>query len=240
MSGPRHSRRTVSRLPRAVREADIMAAAQKVFCDKGYGNALTAEIADRAGVVEGTLYRYFPTKRDLLIRVVEHWYEQIFADYDTQLRRISGTWNRLRFMIWRHLAVLHGDRAMCRLIFNELRSWPEYRETVVFDLNRRYTQRTLTIIEEGIASGEFSRDVPLRIVRDMIYGGIEHHAWAYLRGEGEFSPDAAADAITEFVYRGLASTAPRVTSSDPPVARLEQLAERLERLVDQRIAERRQ
>jgi AcrR family transcriptional regulator len=233
MSTARTSRRTISRLPRARREADIMAAAERIFCEKGYGAALTAEIAEAAGVVEGTIYRYFPTKRDLLIRVVERWYERILADYDVQLRRISGTWNRLRFMIWRHLAVLHSERAMCRLVFDELRHWPEYRQTVVFDLNRRYTQRTLAIIEEGIASGELGRDVPLRIVRDMIYGGIEHHAWAYLRGEGDYSPEAAADAITELVYRGLAA-APSARVAPEPVVRLEQVAARLERLAARR------
>jgi TetR/AcrR family fatty acid metabolism transcriptional regulator len=66
----------------------------------------------------------------------------------------------------------------------------------------------------------------------MIYGGVEHHTWVYLRGEGDFSPDAAADAMTEMVYRGLARAEPAV--SQPPAAeitlrRLEAVAQRLER-----------
>ena len=69
--GARASARRRERLPRDERVAEIMRAARTVFCSKGYEAASTAEIAAQAGVVEGTLYRYFPTKRDLLIKVVE-------------------------------------------------------------------------------------------------------------------------------------------------------------------------
>jgi len=129
-------RRQIYRLPRAQRVADIMLTARAVFREKGYSDAMIAEIAERAGVVEGTIYRYFSGKRELLIKVVEDWYEEMLTDYDRQLLGITGTWNRLRFMIWRHFSVIHNDPAMCRLIFNELRSGPEYRDTAVFELNR--------------------------------------------------------------------------------------------------------
>jgi len=225
-----------SRLPREQRMQEIMQVAAQVFRDKGYSEALTAQIAARAGVVEGTIYRYFPGKRDLLIRVVEQWYERILADYDQQLQVLQGTRARLRFLIWRHLTVIHNEPGMCRLIFNQLRAWPEYRRTTVFDLTREYTRRTLEILQQAIDAGEFRTDLPLRIVRDMIYGGVEHHTWVYLRGEGDFSPDAAADAMTELVYRGLACEQPASAQHlpQPPPAeitlrRLEAVARRLER-----------
>jgi TetR/AcrR family transcriptional regulator, fatty acid metabolism regulator protein len=204
MSASASRRRRRERLPRDERVADIMQAARAVFCEKGYEAASTAEIAAKAGVVEGTLYRYFSSKRELLIKVVENFYEGTLADYERQLRGVRGTWNRLRFLIWKHLSVIHADPALCRLIIHEMRPWPEYSRSSVFKLNQRYTQRTLAVIKEGIASGEFRSDLPLRIVRDMIFGCAEHHTWAYLRGEGNFSPEAAADAITDLVCKGLA------------------------------------
>src|ERR1700727_145777 len=176
-------RRQIYRLPRAQRVADIMMTARAVFSEKGYNDAMIAEIAERAGVVEGTIYRYFSGKRELLIKVVEDWYEEMLTDYDRQLLGIRGTWNRLRFMVWRHLSVIHNDPAMCRLIFNELRSVPEYRETAVFELNREYTNRTLAIVQEAMDSGEFRAGIPLRVVRDMIYGGLVRSGVAIDRGE---------------------------------------------------------
>jgi AcrR family transcriptional regulator len=147
MSPSANRRRRRVRLPRDERVADIMQAARGVFCEKGYEAASTAEIAAKAGVVEGTLYRYFSSKRELLIKVVESFYEGTLADYERQLQGMRGTWNRLRFLIWKHLSVIHADPALCRLIIHEMRPWPEYSHSSVFKLNQRYTQRTLAVIK---------------------------------------------------------------------------------------------
>ncbi len=74
----------------------------------------------------------------------------------------------------------------------------------------------------------------MRLVRDMIYGCVEHHTWAYLRGEGDFRVDETADMITNVVYRGLAAEAKSETSArddrDAVAVRLERAVERLEGL----------
>lgn len=234
MSTAASRRRVSERLPRQERVAAIMEAARTVFCEHGYTNASTAEIARQAGVVEGALYRYFPSKKDLLIKVVEDFYERVFCDYEQQLKGVRGVWNSLRFLIWKHLSVIHANPVMCRLIFNELRATAEYRNTSVFELNRKYTQLTLAIVKGGIASGELRADVPLQIVRDMIFGCAEHHTWAFLRGEGRFSPDQAADAITNLIYHGLVA-APAAEST---LQRLEHVANRLEALAGRKAKSR--
>ena len=194
-----------SRLSREERAADILKHARLVFCEKGYNDTLVSEIAERAGVVEGSVFHYFPTKRELLIKTVEQWYSGLIGDYDHRLESIDGTWDRLRFMIWGHLNVIHEEPEITKLIVEEIRPGPEYRDTAIFELNRNYTRRTLGIIDDAIAAGEFRADVPGAIIRAMIYGGVEHYAFAFLRGEGDFSPDAAADSITDLIYRGLAN-----------------------------------
>jgi AcrR family transcriptional regulator len=224
------ARRPVSRLSRERRVADIMKAARDVFREKGYEEALISEIAERAQVVEGSIYRYFENKRDLLVKVIEDWYETMLSDYDQQLSGISGTRNRLRFMIWRHLATVHEDPALCHLMFQYLRVGPDYSTTGVYDLNRKYTRRTLDIVREGIASGELRPDIPLRLVRDMIYGCVEHRTWAYLRGEGDFDTNRTADAIVDLVLAGLQKTAGPAIVAPELADRLERVAERLERI----------
>lgn len=237
MSAPRTRRRSRARLPREQRIAEIMRCARQLFCEKGYAATSTAEIAERAGIVEGALYRYFPSKQQLLVKVVESFYAQILADYEHQLQGVRGTWNRLRFLIWKHLSVMHDEPAMCRLIVHELRPSPLYRKSSVFELNRRYTQRTLAVVKEGIREGELREDLPLEVVRDLIFGCAEHHTWAYLRGEGEFSAAASADAITELIYRGLAR-APHAAAGETSVQRLERAVQRLEGLTGARRARR--
>lgn len=222
--------RVFSRLPREQRVADIMAAARRVFAEKGYDEASVAQIAARAGVVEGSVYRYFEHKRALLVKVVEDWYEEMLGDFQAQLALIDGTWNRFRFMVWKHLANIQKEPALSRLVFTELRPGPDYRQTSVFDLNRRYTHRTIEILREGQEAGVIHRNANLGLVRDMVYGCIEHHTWAFLRGEGSFDVDAAADGITRIVRAGVSTEAAAPEPSfEDTVRRLETIVTRFER-----------
>ena len=73
-------RKRASRLPAEQRVADIMEAARAIFITRGYEEALISDIAERAGVVDGSIYRFFTNKRELLVRVVENWYEEMLAE----------------------------------------------------------------------------------------------------------------------------------------------------------------
>lgn len=53
------------------RRTQILIGAAQVFAQKGYHKATTKEIAQAAGIAEGTIYNYFDTKRDLLLAMVE-------------------------------------------------------------------------------------------------------------------------------------------------------------------------
>lgn len=52
------------------RQWQILNAAIKVFSEKGYGSSRTSEIAKEADVAEGTIFRYYKTKKDLLMGLI--------------------------------------------------------------------------------------------------------------------------------------------------------------------------
>src|SRR3546814_12516741 len=60
------ARPQTARMTRDERVADILRAARDVFCGKGYEQTAVSEIAARIGGVEGTIYKYFATKRERL------------------------------------------------------------------------------------------------------------------------------------------------------------------------------
>jgi TetR/AcrR family fatty acid metabolism transcriptional regulator len=225
------ARRQVNRLPPERRVADILLAAKQVFLDRGYNEALISDIAERAGVVEGSIYRFFQNKRDLLIKMVEHWYEDLLAHDEAQLQGVRGTWNRIRFMVHHHLATIRREPALSRLVFQELRPDPEYRNTRLFQLNQAYTHRIVDIVKAAMVAGEFRSDVSPSLVRDMIYGAVEHRTWAFLRNEGDFNTEETADGITELIYLGLAKSA-KVEPLTKATVRLEAVAARLETIVN--------
>ena len=51
--------------------------------------------------------------------------------------------------------------------------------------------------------GEFRRDVPPELLRDLVYGGIEHHAWNYFQGRGRLDVEAVTNSIMSVLRDGI-------------------------------------
>src|SRR5690625_84457 len=52
------------------KQRDILKAAVKLFAENGYAATSTSEIARKAGVAEGTIFRHYKTKKELLLSLV--------------------------------------------------------------------------------------------------------------------------------------------------------------------------
>ncbi len=210
------------------RAQEILAVARDIFVARGFHSTAVTEIAGRLGVAEGTVFKYFPTKRELLNRVIEQWYGELFGDYTKDLSVIRGARARFRYLVWRHLTTIREWPGMCRLIFSDVRSQPGYSRSPVHRMNLAYTGLLLDVVREGIAAGEFRDHLPVELLRDVIYGGIEHHAWGFLYGHATLDAERYADQITDLVCGGIERREAGVASS--PETDLSALADRLERV----------
>lgn len=195
------------RLARTQRLDEILIAARDSFCEKGYAASSMADIAARVGVVEGALYKYFATKRELLLKVLEHWYQEMFGDYARELAGAGSHRAQLRLLIWRHLRSIRDYPLLCRLMFREVRSEADYHGSGLHTANRRYTRFLLDVIEQGVAAAEFRGDIPASLLRDLVYGGAEHLSWNYVCGRGTLDIDRVADQLTGLLCEGIAASA---------------------------------
>ena len=73
-SGPQKRKRPAYKKPRYIpleqRRRDIVNAASEVFGEKGFHKATIEDIAIRAGIAHGTVYRYFPNKQALALEII--------------------------------------------------------------------------------------------------------------------------------------------------------------------------
>lgn len=218
--------RARTRLPRAERERAILAAAREVFSERGYGGGSVAEVAERAGVVEGTVFSYFDTKQALLLRVISDFYEALIEDVETGLRAVRGAQNRLRFLVARHMRVFVQDLGLCRVVLSELRPDPALYGESVLELNRRYTSIALDVIVEGIRAGELRDDVPPAVLRDLLFGGAEHALWRFANTGADVPVDELGEQLATLLLEG---ALPRRPPVDDAVDRLERAVAALER-----------
>jgi AcrR family transcriptional regulator len=207
-----------------LRQAEILEAACQVFLDKGYEGTLVSEIATRVGVVEGNVFRYFPSKRELLNAVLHSLYEPLIADVDAGFARIEGFRARLQFLIWRHIRVYTETPGLARLVLHEVRTLADYPTSVLHDLQLRYTDYLRQTLEQGLASGEIGHDTDFEMLRAQVYGGLEHLMWPMLFSPRKTDVDATADRFTDAILHGI---------SRPKASSVEDRLDRLERLVAQ-------
>jgi TetR/AcrR family fatty acid metabolism transcriptional regulator len=208
------------RLSADVRIAEIVGAARQELADRGYQDFLPSNVARRCGVSEATIYRYFSTKRDLLIKVAEEWLEELLA-IEPEIGQDQDIFTRLQLAIQYSLGVVLKHPSLTRFLLQELRPDPEYRSMRAFELNKRFTAHIVTLVNDAIAGGLCRPSISPALVRDLIFGGVEHQAWSYLRGEGGFDAQAAADGIATVILRGISAGPADGAMFAPLVAKLE-------------------
>lgn len=120
------------------REQDILDAAIKIFSKKGYSAATTSEIAKEAGIAEGTVFRYFKTKKDILksvmIRLIEIMGEEIVTVGVGKIIEENKDKNAAEF-----LKVLLKDRSdaiiknwdLIKIVFTEIQYHEDLRNAFI-------------------------------------------------------------------------------------------------------------
>jgi AcrR family transcriptional regulator len=163
----------------------IVEAAKSAFSEKGYEATSIADIARTAQISDGLVYRYFRNKRELLYEVLTKFYERILLDLETEAFKHDAFPARLEALIRRHLQVFVADTDLCRLFISEVRTASDYEGSPVQELNRQYTSVLIRIVRDAVKAGEVRPDVNPKLLRDVLFGAIEHLAWRHVNGKGQ-------------------------------------------------------
>ena len=219
---------TVTKIQRPSKEQridTIVESARKVFCASGFEKGSIEIIARDAGIAEGTIYRYFDSKRSLLDEVLRRHYSVLFDDILHTLPSIEGAGNRLRYLIRRTLLTISEDRSMCGLRTLYARQANDERPSLARDQNIRMAVLMANEIKAGMKDGSFRLDTSPSIVCYMIGGAIELTEYSYMNTGKAIDIDKVTDSIWRIISGGIES---REAITEP----LARLIERLEHVTD--------
>jgi AcrR family transcriptional regulator len=138
---------------RMERRQAILKAAMKVFARRGYAAATIRRIAREAHIAQGTIYLYFPSKRDILLglyrSMILESFEEILAHPDT------NTESFLTSLIVDRLRRARKNAEAVRFAFTELPLHPELRDKFYREIALEQLQRVQRVLEDRIAKGDF-------------------------------------------------------------------------------------
>ena len=184
------------------RRQDILDAALKVFTRKGYNGSTTAEIARSAGVAEGTIFRHFATKKDLLIAVLKPKVLDGIIFLDKEHR---DPVDFFKCFLRNRLELIKENDGLVRFMFAEAQYHSEVREA----LFRGILEQGISIVkpwfEKGVEQGVF-KSLPfiptMRSFMGMVmFYGIFNHAFTGVSSEETL--EEAADQMLKLFFHGL-------------------------------------
>lgn len=153
----------------AERKQELLEAASKVFSEKGFHGATTAEIAREAGVAEGTIFRYFKTKKDILISLIG----TIAVDALTSiLIRSEGKTDQellLAFME-NNIRFFRKNLDVIRLLLYEAQFHEDVRSRFVEEVATKINGIIETYIRKRVANGAFRSDINPQIAARAFLG----------------------------------------------------------------------
>jgi AcrR family transcriptional regulator len=108
-----------TRLPRAEREQQVLAAARALFAQRGYGAVTMDEVADAVGVTKPLLYIYFGNKERLYLACMEPAAEELREAVASAVAQAERPADALEPGVRAFFSFVDRDRDAWRVLFDE-------------------------------------------------------------------------------------------------------------------------
>lgn len=182
----------------------IIAAATRIFAEKGFFKATVSDIAGAAEVAEGTIYLYFKNKDDVLISIFENSMDMFLREAEQDLATVTGPADRLRRFIHLHLRLVEEHKDLARVLHVELRQSAMFMREYRGGKFRDYLQFVQTMIEEGQQKNIFRTDLDPRLLRRSIFGALDETALRWVLSDRKpYDLDQCADQLADLFLNGL-------------------------------------
>ncbi|WP_339285687.1 TetR/AcrR family transcriptional regulator [Oceanobacillus sp. FSL K6-3682] len=115
----------------------ILEAATDLFAEKGYAGTSTSEIANKAEVAEGTIFKHFKSKKGLLLAIVSPMMVKLVApmiknDLNKVLdQEFEYIQDFIRAMIENRKEFIHNNLPMLKILVQEIPFHPELKEQFI-------------------------------------------------------------------------------------------------------------
>jgi AcrR family transcriptional regulator len=183
------------RVPRPVRERQLLELAEALFAERGYGGASMDELAQRAGVTKPVVYELFGSKDGLFEACVGRSIERLAAEIAAAVRAESDPEARLRAGGLAFIRFAAANRVAWDLLSMGGRFAEQARSV-------RSSQAELIreLMAEMAAEGTDPRELEVAAhAVNAAYEGVAHWMWEH----PEVAIEQVADWIAELLLPGL-------------------------------------
>ncbi|WP_190127944.1 TetR/AcrR family transcriptional regulator [Streptomyces mashuensis] len=186
------------------RRAELLATAAEVFAAHGYNATTVRRIAERAGLLAGSLYYHFDSKEAMLDEILSGFLDELWARYEAVLTAGHSPRGTVEALVTESFREIDRHRAAVAVYQREaghLAALPRF--AYLADSGRRFEEMWLAVLRRGVADGAFRADLDVRLA----YRFLRDTVWvaaSWYRPGGTHSPEEIARQYLSMVLDGIA------------------------------------
>src|SRR4051812_15362885 len=190
------------------RREEILDAATCLFAEHGFSDAVTQLLAEKLQVGKGTIYRHFPSKRELFLAAVDRVLRHLRECVEASIATVDDPLERIAQAVRAYLAFFAENPEFVELLIQERALFKDRKTTAYFEHQEARALLWQERYRALIAAGRV-REMPVERITDvmnsLLYGTMFTN---YFRGEHPPFEKQAGD-ILDVVCRGILSDAER-------------------------------
>jgi len=199
----------------AKRQDEILDAAIPIFARYGFRNTDVDRVASAIGVGKGTIYRYFPSKRDLFLKAVDRGVRRLHERVDSAADHQTDTMEKMRSVTQTYLTFFDEHPEVVELLIQERAEFKDRKQQTYFEHRERQMERwrdkSAALVSAGIL-----RNIPhewlAEFMNYVLYGAMFTN---YFKGRNKSIAEQTRE-ILDIVWFGTLSDTQRAKSLNPP------------------------
>ena len=179
---------------------EIVAAAAKLFAERGYRAVTIDDIGSSLEYTKSVVYYYFDSKNEILWQIFQRIYDSYFESIrEIRARNLPPT-EAIAMMIRRHALNVMEKREWTAIYFREESELTDQQRREIAKKKRQYDAMIEEVYEAGMEAGVFRR-MPKHIAVSGLLGMCN---WLYVwyKQQGAFSADEIADHCVGLLANG--------------------------------------
>ncbi|WP_445635617.1 Transcriptional regulator, TetR family [Nostoc sp. DSM 114161] len=146
----------------------ILQAAQRLFAAQGFDGTTTRDLAQAAGVAEGTLFRHFPNKKAILVEVATNGWVEILTDLLTELSEM-GSYKAVAQVMRRRMWNFQKNADLMRVCFMEVQFHSDLRDRIQLEVITKMTDVAEAFFQTAMDKGIY-RQMDANLVAKVFLG----------------------------------------------------------------------
>ena len=185
------------------RRRQILLGAAELFVKHGYSGTSIRDIAERTGLLPGSVYHYFPAKEDLFTEVHREGFRQLIARVEDIAHSEADPWRRIELACAAHIEAAVGDNSIQQITGTGLFSIHEEQLQRRLKADRKHYEQ---IFRQLVADLGLPRTIDRSLFRLVLLGALN---WAHVwYRKGKKNPGEIARGIIRMFRGGSGAVAP--------------------------------